>query len=157
MLLSNDLLVVGLALCLVWLLGISIWIYRTSSHYNRLIGKAGRENLKFVLEKALVDQGKLEEYIKKVEGSLSNLQKSSLAHIQKTGVVRFNPFTETGGDQSFALALLDGQDSGFVILSLHGREGTRIYVKPVRGGKSRYELSREEKQAVSEATVNKKR
>lgn len=70
---------------------------------------------------------------------------------QKISVVRFNPFGDTGGDQSFSLAVLDAHDSGYVLTSIHGREGTRVYVKPIDFGKSKYQLSQEEKQALGQA------
>lgn len=71
---------------------------------------------------------------------------------QKISVVRFNPFGDTGGDQSFALAVLDSHNSGYVITSIHGREGTRIYIKPVDYGKSKYTLSQEEQKALEQAS-----
>jgi hypothetical protein len=71
-------------------------------------------------------------------------------------VVRFNPFKDIGGDQSFALALLDGKNSGLVVSSLHTREGTRIYSKPVIKGESeKYPLTDEEKSAIKAATAIK--
>jgi hypothetical protein len=70
---------------------------------------------------------------------------------QKISVVRFNPFGDTGGDQSFSLAVLDAHDSGYVLTSIHGRQGTRVYVKPVDFAKSKYSLSTEEQQALSQA------
>ena len=76
--------------------------------------------------------------------------------IHKVGIIRFNPFKDIGGDQSFALALLDGKDSGIVISSLHTREGTRIYSKPVLKGESeKYTLTEEEKQAIKMAVAVK--
>jgi hypothetical protein len=76
--------------------------------------------------------------------------------IHKVGIIRFNPFKDIGGDQSFALALLDGKDSGIVVSSLHTREGTRIYSKPVVKGESeKYTLTEEEKQAIKMATAIK--
>jgi hypothetical protein len=76
--------------------------------------------------------------------------------VHKVGIIRFNPFKDIGGDQSFALALLDGKDSGIVISSLHTREGTRIYSKPISKGISeKYTLTEEEKQAIKEAIVFK--
>jgi len=66
-------------------------------------------------------------------------------------MVRFNPFLETGGDQSFAIALLDGNLDGIIITGLHTRETTRLYIKTVEKGKSRLELSKEEKEALSNA------
>lgn len=155
MLLSSDVLAALIALSLIWLVGLSAWLYNTTRHYQRLIGTTGRENLKFILEKILADTEATETHIKKVEDSLDGLGKRSLGFVQKIGVVRFNPFSNTGGDQSFALAFLDGQDSGIVVLSLHGREGTRIYVKPIKVGKSLYELSKEEKQAIEEVKERK--
>ena len=70
---------------------------------------------------------------------------------QKISIVRFNPFGDTGGDQSFSLAVLDAHDSGYVLTSIHGREGTRVYVKPVDYKKSKYALSTEEQQALGQA------
>lgn len=76
--------------------------------------------------------------------------------IHKVGIVRFNPFKDIGGDQSFAIALLDGRNSGIVISSLHTREGTRIYSKPVeRGEAGKYSLTEEEYQAIKEASATK--
>lgn len=76
--------------------------------------------------------------------------------IHKVGIIRFNPFKDIGGDQSFALALLDGKNSGIVISSLHTREGTRIYSKPIIKGESeKYTLTEEEKQAIKTAMTTK--
>lgn len=74
--------------------------------------------------------------------------KSSFARV---GLVRFNPFEDTGGNQSFALALLDGRGDGFVVSSLHSRTGTRIYAKSVTGGTSDAALSEEETAALRQA------
>lgn len=151
MLLNNDALVGGLAVSIVWLVALSIWLYRTAAHYNRLVKTTRGENLKFILEKILSNQEDQLGKISEIQNNIDKLKKEGLGDIKKVGIVRFNPFAETGGNQSFVLALLDGQDTGFVLLSLHGREGTRTYIKPVRQGKSRYELSKEEVQAIEEA------
>jgi len=68
--------------------------------------------------------------------------------VQRVGLVRFNPFEETGGNQSFALALMDANGDGLVISSLHARAGTRLYAKSVVGGKSDAALSAEESEAL---------
>jgi hypothetical protein len=68
--------------------------------------------------------------------------------LQKVGFVRFNPFEETGGNQSFALALMDAEGNGFVISSLHARTGTRVYGKALVGGRAETALSSEETEAV---------
>src|SRR3989338_10572754 len=76
--------------------------------------------------------------LKELGKILEELVENNKLNIQRAGVVRFNPFAETGGNMSFTLALLDGNDNGIVISSLHAREGTRIYGKSIANGKSEY-------------------
>ena len=72
---------------------------------------------------------------------------------QRTGLVRYNPFEETGGNQSFALALLDADGDGWVLSSLHARSGTRVYAKAIVAGRSDTGLSEEESAAIKQAMV----
>jgi hypothetical protein len=75
-----------------------------------------------------------------------------LAHVvQGVGLVRFRAFQDTGGDQSFALALVDGEGNGVVFSALYGRGKTRVYAKPVQGWLSPKPLGEEEQQALAEA------
>lgn len=140
MLLGQDVALFLFLIALAWLLALSIWIYRKDRTYSRLVSLTSKTDLKSILDQLLKQLKESEEQSVRVKNA-----------IQKIGLVRFNPFGDTGGDQSFALCLLDGRDSGIVILSLHLREGTRVYVKRIKEGKSRYELSKEEKQAIDEA------
>lgn len=71
--------------------------------------------------------------------------------VQHVGIVRFNPFRDAGGDQSFCIALLDETRDGVVISSLYARDGVRVYGKPVVKGKSTYQLSKEEEEAIQKA------
>jgi len=82
---------------------------------------------------------------------LADLKEKNKKNLQKTGIVRFNPFGEIGGDQSFSIALLDADNNGFVITSHYYRESNRVYAKPVKNRTSKYELSEEEKRAIKEA------
>ncbi|MBP7118505.1 DUF4446 family protein [Candidatus Woesebacteria bacterium] len=67
---------------------------------------------------------------------------------QRMGFVRFNPFAETGGDQSFSVSLLDAKGTGIVFTGLHTREKTRVYAKPIVNGVSKSTLSKEEQKAI---------
>ncbi len=72
--------------------------------------------------------------------------------LHKCAIRRFNPFKETGGNQSFAVAFLDGKNSGVVFSSLHTREGTRIFAKPVKHGEADgFPFTEEEKATIREA------
>ncbi len=108
------------------------------------------ENIKEVLEYLK----RLEENNKKLASDLDDFKKQSKKTLQKVGIVRFNPFKEMGGEQSFAIALLDADNNGFVINSLYGQESSRVYAKPIGNGKSPYPLSREEEKAVNKAMGN---
>ena len=70
---------------------------------------------------------------------------------QRVGLVRYNPFEETGGNQSFALALLDAAGDGWVLSSLHARSGTRVYAKAIKSGRGDAALSDEETAAIQQA------
>lgn len=74
--------------------------------------------------------------------------------IQRVGLVRYNPFEDTGGNQSFALALTDANGNGFVLSSLHSRTGTRVYAKAVTEGRSDGALSDEEGEALRRALTS---
>ncbi len=97
----------------------------------------------------------LKKSFEKVAKKLEDLENKNQFNIQKIGIVRFNPFQEMGGNQSFSIAILDGKDNGVVITSLYGKEGNRIYGKPIKEGGSEYLLSEEEKQAIEYAKRRK--
>lgn len=120
----------------------------------RLVKNGQKESLIGILDEVV----KRDEHSKKVLDELNarydKLEKDGQSHIQKIGLVRFNPFKETGGDQSFILALVDADNTGVVISSLHTRTGTRWYAKGIVRGKGvEYELSDEEQKALRGAKV----
>jgi len=110
------------------------------------------ENLKEILSQFK----DLEKEFENLSKELKELKKKNIFNFQKLGLVRFNPFKEVGGDQSFSIALLDGNDSGIVITSLYTREGNRVFGKPVKEGRSEYLLSEEEKEALNNAKYYEK-
>jgi hypothetical protein len=73
--------------------------------------------------------------------------------IKSAPAMRFNPFQggEVGGNQSFSSVLADEEGSGTVITSMHLRDRTNIFAKPLKNWKSEYELSKEEKKAIENA------
>lgn len=71
--------------------------------------------------------------------------------MQRVGVVRYNPFADTGSNQSFVLAILDARGDGFVLSSMHSRQQTRVFLKSVAAGKAETQLSEEESEAIRRA------
>lgn len=86
-----------------------------------------------------------------LQGQLRELELRLGHTYQSVGLVRFNPFSDMGGDQSFALAIVDSFGDGFVMSSLHGRTATRVYAKTVKRGQAGQTVSVEEQQAIEQA------
>jgi len=138
----------------VFLFLLSFLFYQVFKNKKRLdiFFKRDNKDLGEVLTsqiKKLEEQGR---NIEKIFGEIERLNKISATCFQRVGVVRFNPFKEVGGDQSFSIALLDAKNNGFVITGLYTREGNRIFAKPIENGQSKYLLSGEEKEAIKKAT-----
>lgn len=83
--------------------------------------------------------------------SIRTLNRNQRASFQKFGVVRYNAFKGMGGTLSFAFALLDYTNTGFVLNSVHSREGCYLYIKPVDRGQTDTLLGSEEKEALEQA------
>ncbi len=103
------------------------------------------------LKEALSRFKSLEKNFEKLSQEIEGLKKEQKFSIQKIGIVRYNPFSEVGGNQSFSIAFLDGNNNGSVITSLYTREGNRVYGKPIKARASVYPLSEEEKKAIERA------
>ncbi len=148
----SNLILFSFAFIILWLLIISYFLWKALSHYNKLGKGISGKNFKSIIENLLKDVDIAKKDIDYLKSYCDKIQKDGLLHIQKIGLVRFNPFKDTGGDQSFILSLVDGNDTGVIISGLYARTGTRWYAKRVVKGKSlEYELSDEEKKALKEA------
>lgn len=136
----------------VWNVILTFFIYKFHSYYSRLARGGKKESLAKILDTLMIDHADMKKALDHVVKTCDKLEKEGLLHIQKVGLLRFNPFKDTGGDQSFILALLDANSTGVIISSLHTRSGTRWYAKNVVKGKGvDYELSSEETQALKSA------
>lgn len=117
-------------------------------------GKNG-EDMEGLIRKNEQDLKKLDADIQELYNISNKINALAQKSIHRVGMIRFNPFKDIGGDQSFSVALLDGKNSGITFSSLHTREGTRVYVKPIIKGKSeKYTLTEEENQAIRIATTS---
>lgn len=110
------------------------------------------------IEEILIEFKKVKDKCQRLSRQVKDLEEKNRQNISKIAVIRFNPFEGFGGNQSFCLAMLDGNDCGTVVTSLLSRDGNRIYAKPIKNGESQYPLSKEEKQAIetAQSAVNPK-
>ncbi len=130
------------------------WVVRLRRRFQAALGNLdSQQDLAQTLADYFHKLGVTAKTLDNLKSSYQHLAAIAGRSIQKTGIVRFNPFRDTGGDQSFVLALLDNRDNGFLMTSIHGREGTRIYVKSIIYGASRHQLSTEETKALKNAKL----
>lgn len=125
---------------------LAAWLALRARSVGRRRGTAVPDGLS--LEATVADEL---ERLARLESRLDALTDHGRGAVQHVGVVRFNPFEDTGSNQSFALALLDGRNNGIVISSLHSRQATRLYLKPITDGRSETALSAEENEALRQA------
>ena len=142
---------------LIWVTVLSYFFYNFYSKIQK-ISKGNRDiSIIDILNKVVKEQSNLEKKIASIDKNVEGLIFDWKFYIQKIGLVRFNPFNDTGGDQSFILALVNSDDSGVVISGLHTRNGTRWYAKKVEKGKGvEHVLSEDEIRAIKNATKRTK-
>ena len=131
---------------------------RTNLKYNRLKssyttfmrGKNGKTLEDSIFEK-FSELDNMVDTVQKNRKDIRELNKNVRANYQKVGIVKYDAFNEMGGKLSFAIALLDGKDSGFILNSMHSRDGCYNYVKEIVNGQSYIELSEEEAESLEKA------
>lgn len=143
--------VVAAVVALVWLAWLHRRLNQAVRHYDRITRGVDGGDLKSILEREL---WRIQEALEKTDaltGRADQMAATLERCVQRVGLVRFNPFQDTGGDQSFSIALLDGRGDGLVLTGMYGRKETRFYAKPVQAGGSSHTLSPEESQAIQQA------
>ncbi len=121
---------------------------RLRDRLDGLTRGADERSLEAVLDAHLDKVFEVARSLDEVEARLAVLEGTQRHALQRLGLVRFNPFDDTGGNQSFALAVLDADEHGFIVSSLHARSGTRLYAKALTHGRADGALSAEEDEAL---------
>lgn len=135
----------------VWLLILTYLTFRQRSFLKDLFPKDNSRDIRNKFKEILEAISGFEKANLILDNRLTGFKKDSLENIQRLAVLKYNPYNDTGGDQSFSLVLLNGKMDGVLITSLHSRATTRIYLKNIKTGKSELELSKEETKVLKEA------
>lgn len=136
----------------IWLIILSWIVFKIRKHYYNLITRTKKERIDGILDELLEQDKNIKTDLEEIKKQVREEMKSSLLHLQKIGLVRFNPFERVGGEQSFVVALLDKENNGIIVNFIYTREGLRAYTKRVQKGKGEeYELSEEEKKAIEKS------
>ena len=124
---------------------------RLKSSYNTFMkGKDGK-----TLEESFREHFSEIEAILKITKQnrldIREINKRMEGYYQKVGIVKYDAFNEMGGKLSFAIAMRDGNNSGWILNAMHSREGCYTYVKEILKGESFVELAEEEAEAIDKA------
>ena len=152
----SPLITIGLIVAVgVLFVMVVIITYLISKMHDRMYrffgGRSKRRNMEAMLDEYLQKVSRIDMKYNESLALIDDINARMVTCIRKIGVVRYNPFEEMGGDLSFALALLDENEDGIVISTIHARDASYTYAKQVLGGKSSHELTEEELEAIKVA------
>jgi hypothetical protein len=135
----------------IWLVVLTFLVLKQKSFLKELFPKDNSRDIRNRFKEVLEAISKFEKENQILDNRLTDFKKESLGNLQNLAVLKYNPYNDTGGEQSFSLALLNGRLNGIVLTSLHSRSGTRTYLKDIKSGISELELSKEEAQVLKDA------
>lgn len=130
-------------------------ISKLNKKYSAFMKGADGENLESVILQRFCEIDQLNETTGHLSEKLKAVNSTLLNTYQKVGIVKYDAFQEMGGKLSFSLALLDAEENGFILTSVHTREGCYTYIKEIIKGESFVILAAEEKSALEEAKKKK--
>ncbi len=140
---------------LVLLTMLSIRLRRVQNSWGNLMSGAQSGNIEHILYDHLRERVRIESDIAQIQKRLDQLESKMTTTHRYVGLVRFDAFSDVGGEQSFSLAIYDEMGRGAVITSIVGRDSCRVYCKELANGRADRDLSREEQMAVEAAGTSR--
>lgn len=129
------------------------WIFSTEKRLKRFFVGKKAKNLEDTIVSLHNDIIELKKAKEEAEKNISIINAKLRKSIRGLEAVRFNPFPDQGGKQSFAVGMLNEDGDGLVFSSLYSRERMSVFAKPIKNNKSEYELTAEEKEVLQKAKV----
>lgn len=123
----------------------------TKKRYKMLVNGATGEDLENIIADNIAQMNELVVKNNKIDEDYAAMRNLFEKSLQKIAVYRFSAFHDMGGDMSYAVAMLDHNNTGVIFSSIFGRQESCTYVKPVENGISKYPLSEEENKVLQEA------
>lgn len=152
--LDNIFLLIFFILTGTIIIGQMIWIFKTENRLKRFfLGKKAKD-LEDTINSMQNEISKLQSQTKNAENELITINQKLKKSIRGLDTIRFNPFPDQGSNQSFAIGMMNEEGNGVVISSLYSRERMSVFAKPIKNGKSEFELTEEEKEVLEKAKVN---
>jgi len=131
----------------------AVWIVITERRLKRFFSGKKAKNLEDIILTLQNENAQLGKATKRMEEDIGKINEKLKKSIRGLETIRFNPFPDQGSNQSFAIGMLNEDGDGVVLSSLYSRERMSVFAKPIKGNKSEYELTTEEKEALKKAEV----
>ncbi|MCE9549330.1 DUF4446 family protein [Candidatus Nomurabacteria bacterium] len=145
--------IIFLVFTLVSILIGAFWVVKTEKRLKRFfLGKKAKD-LEYTIITLSEDIEKLKKAKESMEKDIALINAKLKKSIRGLETIRFNPFPDQGSNQSFAISMANEDGDGVVISSLYARERMSVFAKPIKNGKSEYELTAEEKEVLEKARV----
>jgi hypothetical protein len=144
-------LTVLLVVVAVWVFDLQARLRRLERSYANLFSSEEEPSFAAALERLAARFSEMNTRTERLVVRMDEIDRTLIRSVQGMGLVRYSAFEDTGGDQSFSLAMVDGDGDGVIVSALYGRDATRVYAKPVEGWTSSRTLAEEEEQALSQA------
>ena len=141
-------------LLIILIIGVGYIIYENIKFriaYKKFMKGSTADSLEEKIFQMCEEQDSLRKLGIKHSREIKELYAKHQSAFQKVGLVKYDAFKEMGGKLSFAIALLNKENTGFVLNAMHSREGCYMYIKEIIGGKSAIILGDEEKEALDKA------
>ena len=146
-----------IAVLFIWCIILSVQVTKLNRKYKKFMRSATGKSFETVVLEQMDRVESSMERVNLLNQEFNLLRENMDKCIQKHSVIRYNAFSDSGGDQSFSIAMLDNNNNGVIVTGLVGRSECYTYAKPVENGSSKYPLSTEEDIVLSRCVkrVNK--
>ncbi len=124
---------------------------RLQRKYKKFMRGSSAESLEDAIAKLFEDNNKIKKVVNANRSDIRQLYRNMTKTFQKSGIVKYDAYQQMGGMLSFSLALLDEENNGFILNSVHTTDGCYTYTKEIYEGKCEIELGNEEKIALQKA------
>lgn len=149
---NQNIIFIAIGILVAFLLSWMVWL---EVRLKKIFRGRHTKDLESLLTEIAKDISEIRKRLLQEDADIRGLEKEMQQSMRHAGIVRFNAFQEAGGNQSFTFAALDDNKNGVVISSIHNRETNRVYAKPIVAAESAYQLTPEEKEAISRALARK--
>ena len=144
---TNEILIISILSVLV--IATIIWHIKTEQRLKKLLRGKNARDLEEIITSLVATSAVLKKNDAVIEQTIKNIETRLKRSIQGVETIRFNPFKDSGGNHSFATALLSEEGDGVVLSSLYARDRVNIFAKPIKKYASEFELTDEEKESIA--------